>query len=157
MKLLQDLIPSFGMSNHCLSFFLSYVFLSLPSGFSLSCVASYAVLFHSLLFVCFSLIVESQDKESGTVLFASLNLVDLAGSESVRHTGASGQRAKEGGMINQSLLSLSRVIQALSQPGNGHINYRDSKLTRLLQPSLSGNAKMAIICCITPAKGKFHM
>jgi centromeric protein E len=103
------------------------------------------------------LIVESQDKESGTVLFASLNLVDLAGSESVRHTGASGQRAKEGGMINQSLLSLSRVIQALSQPGNGHINYRDSKLTRLLQPSLSGNAKMAIICCITPAKGKFHM
>ncbi len=87
----------------------------------------------------------------GAVLVASLNLVDLAGSESVKHTGAIGQRAKEGGKINQSLLSLSRVIHALSQPG-AHINFRDSKLTRLLQPSLSGNAKMSIVCCVTPAE-----
>lgn len=72
------------------------------------------------------------------------------GSESVRHTGATGQRAKEGGKINQSLLSLSRVIHSLSQPGS-HVNFRDSKLTRLLQPSLSGNAKMSVVCCITPA------
>ena len=79
-----------------------------------------------------------------------MNLVDLAGSESVRHTGATRQRAKEGGKINQSLLSLSRVIQALSTPG-AHVNFRDSKLTRLLQPSLSGNARMAVVCCITPA------
>ena len=81
---------------------------------------------------------------------ASLNLVDLAGSESVRHTGATGQRAKEGGKINQSLLSLSRVIHSLSQPGT-HVNFRDSKLTRLLQPSLSGNARMSVVCCITSA------
>jgi centromeric protein E len=86
-----------------------------------------------------------------SVLVAALNLVDLAGSESVRHTGATGQRAKEGGKINQSLLSLSRVIHALSQPGT-HVSFRDSKLTRLLQPSLSGNAKMSIICCITSAE-----
>lgn len=85
------------------------------------------------------------------MLVASLNLVDLAGSESVRHTGATGQRAKEGGKINQSLLSLSRVIHALSQPGT-HVSYRDSKLTRLLQPSLSGNAKMAVVCCVTPSE-----
>ena len=71
--------------------------------------------------------------------------------ESVRHTGAIGQRAKEGGKINQSLLSLSRVIHALSQPG-AHVGFRDSKLTRLLQPSLSGEAKMSVICCITPAE-----
>ena len=77
--------------------------------------------------------------------------MDLAGSESVRHTGALGQRAREGGKINQSLLSLSRVIHALSTPG-AHVGYRDSKLTRLLQPSLSGNAKMSIVCCITPAE-----
>lgn len=77
--------------------------------------------------------------------------MDLAGSESVRHTGATGQRAKEGGKINQSLLSLSRVIHALSQPGT-HVNFRDSKLTRLLQPSLSGNAKMAVVCCVTPSE-----
>ena len=98
--------------------------------------------------------IESQQEgveRDTSVLVASLNLVDLAGSESVRHTGATGQRAKEGGKINQSLLSLSRVIHALSQPGS-HVSFRDSKLTRLLQPSLSGNAKMSIVCCVTPAE-----
>lgn len=71
----------------------------------------------------FKLYVESREipipgvETDGAVLIASLNLVDLAGSESVRHTGAIGQRAKEGGKINQSLLSLSRVIHALSTPG----------------------------------------
>ena len=52
----------------------------------------------------------------------------------------------------KSLLTLSRVISALGQPqtlAGNHIGYRDSKLTRLLQPSLSGNAKLAFICCIT--------
>ena len=54
-----------------------------------------------------------------------------------------------------SLLTLSLVIQALGAPAKqkrnarGHINYRDSKLTRVLQPSLSGNARMAFICCAT--------
>jgi len=88
----------------------------------------------------------------GAVLVATLNLVDLAGSESVRHTGATGNRAKEGGKINQSLLTLSRVIHALGQDGNTHKGFRDSKLTRILQPSLSGNAKMAVVCCITAAE-----
>lgn len=102
------------------------------------------------------LVIESRENQrngqetDGAVLVATLNLVDLAGSESVKHTGAVGQRAKEGGKINQSLLSLSRVIVALATPGQ-HVGYRDSKLTRLLQPSLSGNAKMSIVCCITPA------
>jgi centromeric protein E len=106
----------------------------------------------------FKLVIESKENgrgdnadPDGAVLVSSLNLVDLAGSESVRHTGATGQRAKEGGKINQSLLSLSRVIHALSQPG-AHVSFRDSKLTRLLQPSLSGNAKMSVVCCITPAE-----
>ena len=94
--------------------------------------------------------VEGQERDTA-VRVAALNLVDLAGSESVRHTGATGQRAKEGGKINQSLLSLSLVIQGLAQPG-AHVSFRNSKLTRLLQPSLSGNAKMAIVCCITPAE-----
>lgn len=94
---------------------------------------------------------EAGEERDMSVLVASLNLVDLAGSESVRHTGATGQRAKEGGKINQSLLSLSRVIHSLSQPGT-HVSFRDSKLTRLLQPSLCGNAKMSIVCCVTPAE-----
>ncbi|CBJ28848.1 kinesin family-like protein [Ectocarpus siliculosus] len=95
----------------------------------------------------------SQEEVDPSTLVATLNLVDLAGSESVRHTGATGTRQKEGGMINQSLLTLSRVIQTLTQPGHSHVNYRDSKLTRILQPSLSGNARMAIICCATAAEG----
>lgn len=89
--------------------------------------------------------------EDGAALVSSLNLVDLAGSESVRHTGATGKRAVEGGKINQSLLALSRVIHALSQPGT-HVSFRDSSLTRLLQTSLSGNANMSVVCCITPAE-----
>ena len=102
---------------------------------------------------------ESDDEDNsitsrpdGAVRVATLNLVDLAGSESVRHTGATGDRQKEGGMINQSLLTLSRVIVALGQANQAHVNFRDSKLTRLLQPSLSGNARMAIICCATPSE-----
>ena len=51
------------------------------------------------------------------------------------HPGATGQRAKEGGKINQSLLTLKRVIQQLGN-GTTHVNFRDSKLTRLLQPML---------------------
>lgn len=97
----------------------------------------------------FKLVIESRG-EDGAVLVGTLNLVDLAGSESAKHTGATGQRAKEGGKINQSLLSLRLVIKALTTP-NAIPPYRDSKLTHLLKPSLSGNAKMSIICCITPA------
>jgi len=86
---------------------------------------------------------------------STLCLVDLAGSESVRLTRAKGVRQKEGGKINQSLLTLSRVLEKLGDKeyssGGGHINYRDSKLTRILKPSLSGNARMGAICCITPA------
>jgi centromeric protein E len=81
---------------------------------------------------------------------SNLNLVDLAGSESVRVTGATGDRQKEGGKINQSLLTLSTVLSKLGKKDGGHINYRDSKLTRILKPSLSGNARMGCICCISP-------
>ena len=86
----------------------------------------------------------------GTV--AHLNLVDLAGSERANQTGAAGVRLKEGCNINTSLMTLGQVIQKLSSGGKkAHINYRDSKLTRILQNSLGGNAKTAIICTVTPA------
>jgi len=88
------------------------------------------------------------------VLVGQLNLVDLAGSENARATGAEGGRLKEGGNINRSLLSLSRVISQLAAAkgkSTGFINWRDSKLTQILQPSLAGNCKTAIVCCITPA------
>ena len=90
---------------------------------------------------------------TGAVKVSCLNLVDLAGSERVGQTGAEGQRLKEGAHINKSLLSLGTVISKLSEEGkdHGHIPYRDSKLTRILQTSIGGNARTAIICTITPA------
>lgn len=89
---------------------------------------------------------------SGAMLLGRLNLVDLAGSESVRYTGAVGQRLKEAANINKSLLTLSRIInlKAKSAP-DAFLPYRESKLTHLLEPSLGGNCRTAVICCISPA------
>ncbi|KAF3936602.1 Kinesin-3 [Dactylella cylindrospora] len=91
--------------------------------------------------------------EDGEDLLRSgkLNLVDLAGSESIGRSGAENKRAKEAGMINQSLLSLGRVITALVEKSN-YIPYRESKLTRLLQDSLGGRTKTCIIATVSPAK-----
>ncbi|XP_043277605.1 kinesin-like protein Klp61F isoform X2 [Venturia canescens] len=79
-----------------------------------------------------------------------LNLVDLAGSENVGRSGAVDRRAREAGNINQSLLTLGRVITALVERAP-HIPYRESKLTRLLQESLGGRTKTSIIATISPA------
>jgi centromeric protein E len=84
----------------------------------------------------------------GIARVSSLSLVDLAGSESVRLNGA--DRREEGQYINKSLMTLGQVVLCLSEGKTGHIPYRDSKLTRLLQPSLSGNAQMVLLCCISP-------
>ncbi|KAI7735585.1 hypothetical protein M8C21_030748 [Ambrosia artemisiifolia] len=92
--------------------------------------------------------------ESGCVksLLASLSLVDLAGSERASQTNTAGARFKEGSHINRSLLTLTNVIRKLSGgKKSGHIPYRDSKLTRILQSSLGGNARTAIICTMSPA------
>lgn len=97
----------------------------------------------------------ANEEDDGAVKVSTLNLIDLAGSESVKHTGATGIRQKEGAKINQSLLTLSRVIAALGS-SSVHINFRDSKLTRILQPALSGNARIAIICCATPSELYLH-
>lgn len=57
---------------------------------------------------------------------------------------------KEGAAINKSLLNLGIVINQLAQKSSV-VSYRDSKLTRILQRSLGGNAKTSILCNITPA------
>ncbi|OWZ03273.1 Kinesin [Phytophthora megakarya] len=85
-----------------------------------------------------------------------LNFVDLAGSESARAVSSGGKRlTTESGNINRSLLALSRVVVALgnskSPNQHDHINFRDSKLTRILQPSLSGAARVLFVCCASPA------
>ncbi|XP_057793748.1 kinesin-like protein KIN-7E [Salvia miltiorrhiza] len=88
---------------------------------------------------------------SSSTLTASVNFVDLAGSERASQTNSAGTRLKEGCHINRSLLSLGTVIRKLSKGRNAHIPYRDSKLTRILQNSLGGNARTAIICTMSPS------
>uniref|UniRef100_A0A673HEB9 Kinesin-like protein n=1 Tax=Sinocyclocheilus rhinocerous TaxID=307959 RepID=A0A673HEB9_9TELE len=84
------------------------------------------------------------------VKIGKLNLVDLAGSENIGRSGAVDKRAREAGNINQSLLTLGRVIKALVERGP-HVPYRESKLTRILQDSLGGRTKTSIIATVSPA------
>ncbi|CAM0951394.1 unnamed protein product [Alopecurus aequalis] len=111
----------------------------------------------------FRMVIESREKADETeagdscdaVRVSVLNLVDLAGSERAAKTGAEGVRLKEGSHINKSLMTLGTVIKKLSEGvkgQGGHVPYRDSKLTRILQPALGGNANTAIICNITLAQ-----
>ncbi|XP_043650382.1 LOW QUALITY PROTEIN: kinesin-like protein KIN-7O [Drosophila teissieri] len=103
----------------------------------------------------FRIIIESRKSDRSdddAVIQSVLNLVDLAGSERADQTGARGARLKEGGHINKSLLFLSNVIKSLSENvDNKFISFRDSKLTRILQASLGGNAFTSIICTIKPS------
>ncbi|OMO70846.1 hypothetical protein COLO4_28466 [Corchorus olitorius] len=109
----------------------------------------------------FRMVIESKGKDtsssddyssSDAIRVSVLNLVDLAGSERIAKTGAGGVRLKEGKYINKSLMVLGNVINKLSDGAKqrAHIPYRDSKLTRILQPALGGNAKTSIICTLAP-------
>ncbi|XP_010263901.1 PREDICTED: kinesin-like protein KIN-7F isoform X2 [Nelumbo nucifera] len=91
-------------------------------------------------------------KDNSSTLAASVDFVDLAGSERASQALSAGARLKEGCHINRSLLTLGTVIRKLSKGRTGHIPFRDSKLTRILQPSLGGNARTAIICTMSPAR-----
>ncbi|KAH8921467.1 kinesin-domain-containing protein [Atractiella rhizophila] len=86
-----------------------------------------------------------------TTITSKFHFVDLAGSERLKRTSAVGERAKEGISINSGLHALGNVISALGDPVKArqttHIPYRDSKLTRLLQDSLGGNAHTLMIAC----------
>ncbi|KAK9159796.1 hypothetical protein Syun_006137 [Stephania yunnanensis] len=107
----------------------------------------------------FTCVVESRCKSMADGLssfrISRINLVDLAGSERQKLTGAAGERLREAGNINRSLSQLGNLINILaevSQTGKQrHIPYRDSRLTFLLQESLGGNARLAMICAISPA------
>ncbi|XP_013380933.1 kinesin-like protein KIF19 isoform X2 [Lingula anatina] len=92
-----------------------------------------------------------------TVRIGKLFLIDLAGSERASNTHNRGKRMVEGAHINRSLLALGNCINALSDKnGSKYVNYRDSKLTRLLKDSLGGNCKTAMIAHISPASGNFE-
>ncbi|KAG8762922.1 kinesin motor protein cin8 [Ceratobasidium sp. 423] len=102
----------------------------------------------------FTLTVHTKETSSDgndLIKTGKLNLVDLAGSENIGRSGAENKRAREAGMINQSLLTLNRVITALVER-SPHVPYRESKLTRLLQDSLGGRTKTCIIATVSPAR-----
>ncbi|KAL8446852.1 hypothetical protein Emag_004613 [Eimeria magna] len=103
------------------------------------------------------------------VVFSLLQFADLAGSERGKKSGTRGQRQVEGIAINSGLLALAKVIRALTQQQKRkthhqqqqqqlqqqrqqHVPYRDSKLTRLLEPVLGGNSKAVMIACVSPAE-----
>ncbi|GAB7357684.1 hypothetical protein MBLNU459_g0173t1 [Dothideomycetes sp. NU459] len=97
----------------------------------------------------------TSDTGEDFVSAGKLNLVDLAGSENIQRSGAENKRAAEAGLINKSLLTLGRVINALVEKSS-HIPYRESKLTRLLQDSLGGRTKTCIVATLSPAKSNLE-
>ncbi|XP_042584715.1 kinesin-like protein KIF19 [Cyprinus carpio] len=93
------------------------------------------------------------------VRVGKLFMVDLAGTERASQTQNRGKRMKEGAHINRSLLALANCINALSEKGGKgaqFVNYRDSKLTRLLKDALGGNSRTVMITHISPASSNFE-
>ena len=97
----------------------------------------------------FILKLVGENSATGERCEGTLNLVDLAGSERLKHSQAEGERMKETQNINKSLSCLGDVIEALGK-GSGHIPYRNSKLTHLLQYSLGGNSKTLMFVMVSP-------
>ncbi|KAL8274697.1 hypothetical protein Esti_001412 [Eimeria stiedai] len=115
---------------------------------------------------------------SSRVVVSLVQFADLAGSERGKKSGTGGQRLAEGIAINSGLLALAKVIRALTQQQKRkmhehqqqqqrqeqqhqlrrqrHVPYRDSKLTRLLEPVLGGNSKAVMIACVSPAAKDLH-
>ncbi|XP_028561566.2 kinesin-like protein KIF23 isoform X10 [Podarcis muralis] len=93
-----------------------------------------------------------QDRE--LITFSQLSLVDLAGSERTNRTKAEGNRLREAGNINQSLMTLRTCIEALRENQtygtNKMVPYRDSKLTHLFKNYFDGEGKVRMIVCVNP-------
>ncbi|KAI8912977.1 kinesin-like protein, partial [Powellomyces hirtus] len=110
---------------------------------------------HAVFTITLEQRTSAKGNEGGRIQrISKLSLVDLAGSERLKRTGAEGIRFKESVKINTGLLALGNVISILStdagQGRYGHVPYRESKLTRLLEDSLGGNAKTVMIACVSP-------
>lgn len=105
---------------------------------------------HAIFIITIECSAMAEDGENH-IRVGRLNLVDLAGSERQSKTQSQGERFKEATKINLSLSALCNVISALVDGHSTHVPYRDSKLTRLLQDSLGGNAKTVMVANIGPA------
>eukprot|EP00898_Chlorokybus_atmophyticus_P003057 jgi/Chlat1/3752/Chrsp259S00286 len=111
---------------------------------------------HAILMIT----VSQRDLGDLTARTGRLFLVDLAGSESIGKTGALGGRLEEAKHINKSLSALGNVIKALTEHSNkagvpAYVPYRDSKLTRLLQDSLGGGSRAALVITCSPSAWNF--
>ncbi|MES1902352.1 MAG: Kinesin-like protein kif3c [Paramarteilia canceri] len=96
--------------------------------------------------------IDSETGHTGSKVFSKLNLVDLAGSERQKKAETEGVRLVEANKINLSLSALGNVINALAKGETfkkSHIPYRSSKLTRVLQDALGGNAYCTMLACIS--------
>ncbi|KAG8279924.1 Kinesin-like protein kif19 [Homalodisca vitripennis] len=107
---------------------------------------------HALLSVTVRKSSQARDKYRTRMRQGRLYMLDLAGSERASQTKNRGKRLLEGAHINRSLLALGNVINSLSGSGGGrYVNYRDSKLTRLLREALSGNCRTVMVAHVSPA------
>ncbi|XP_004565829.1 kinesin-like protein KIFC3 isoform X2 [Maylandia zebra] len=100
---------------------------------------------HALLIIT----VSGFNTATGNRTLGKLNLVDLAGSERIGKSGAEGSRLREAQCINKSLSALGDVINALRSK-HSHVPFRNSRLTYLLQDSLSGDSKTLMMVQVSP-------
>ncbi|GMH93036.1 hypothetical protein TL16_g12518 [Triparma laevis f. inornata] len=103
-----------------------------------------------------TILATTKKEKTVTTTTSKITFVDLAGSERQKKSGASGSRLAEGININKGLLVLGNVISSLSEIGRGegstniHVPFRESKLTRILRSSLSGNSRTIFVACCSP-------
>jgi kinesin family protein 5 len=98
-----------------------------------------------------SMTITQRNVITSQMISSKLYIVDLAGSEKVYKTAASGLRLEEAKSINQSLATLGKVINALTDKNSVHIPYRESKLTKLLQDALGGNSRTTLLINCSPS------
>lgn len=103
----------------------------------------------------FQLDISASNGEHNQQLQGQLNLIDLAGSENVEKSGAKEERLAEAIAINKSLTALSSVICSLVTK-TPHVPYRDSKLTSILQSSLSGDSKTMVVVTLSPEESNYQ-
>ncbi|XP_027707555.1 kinesin-like protein KIF23 isoform X4 [Vombatus ursinus] len=93
-------------------------------------------------------------QEKDQITLSQLSLVDLAGSERTNRTKAEGNRLREAGNINQSLMTLRTCMEVLRENQmygtNKMVPYRDSKLTHLFKNYFDGEGKVRMIVCVNP-------